>query len=347
MTTITDIAKNTYTLTFNQEPDYNWLKIVQVFATSESIETDLTNKKLINQNETREQIDYWQDLFFMEVAEYEKDMIIDASLLEKINTNPLFKANKNFINQLPKASIKPGRQSLIESLIENENADALIPDNIVGTALKKKSRDDLRKDFKDWDKDAISEKKRFDYIKFLVAAILIIGFFIWQPTQSTDKELFAYYKSNLNSLTQDNFGLLETETSINSTRGDDFILENYSKTESEKAISGLNSFKEGNYDKAKRIFIELTPKEHNKQILFFLALAQLNTNELDASILNLEYLLNQSNFSFSDDVKFHLAIAYLKHGDRNKSQHLFKELIANNSKFKKEAKLILKKMRWF
>lgn len=173
MTTITDIAKNTYTLTFNQEPDYNWLKIVQVFATSESIETDLTNKKLINQNETREQIDYWQDLFFMEVAEYEKDMIIDASLLEKINTNPLFKANKNFINQLPKASIKSGRQSLIESLIENENADALIPDNIVGTALKKKSRDDLRKDFKDWDKDANSKKKSFGYIKFLVAASFV------------------------------------------------------------------------------------------------------------------------------------------------------------------------------
>lgn len=347
MTTIADIVKNTYTLTFNQETDYNWLKIAQVFVTSESIETDLTNKKLINQNETREQIDYWQDLFFMEVAEHENDMIIDASLLEKIEANPLYKANKKFIAQLPKASIKPGRQSLIESLIENENADVLIPDNIVGTALKKKSRDDLRKDFKNWDKDANSKKKSFGYIKFLVAAILIIGFFIWQPTQSTDKELFAYYKSNLDSLTLNNFGLLETETSINSTRGDDFILENYSKSESEKAISGLNSFKEGNYDKAKRIFIELSPKEHNKQILFFLALAQLNTNELDASILNLEYLLTQSNFIFSDDVKFHLAMAYLKQGNRNKSQHLFKELIVSNSRFKEEAKLILKKMRWF
>lgn len=173
MTTITDIAKNTYTLTFNQEADYNWLKIVQVFATSESIETDLTNKKLINQNETREQIDYWQDLFFMEVAEYEKDMILDAPLLEKIKANPLFKTNKKFIEQLPKSSIKPGRQSLIESLIENENADALIPDNIVGTALKKKSRDDLRKDFKDWDKEANSKKKGLGYIKFLVAASLV------------------------------------------------------------------------------------------------------------------------------------------------------------------------------
>src|SRR5690606_14278633 len=61
----------------------------------------------------------------------------------------------------------------IESLIENENADALIPDNIVGTALKKKSRDDLRKDFKDWDKEANSKKKGFGYIKFLVAASLV------------------------------------------------------------------------------------------------------------------------------------------------------------------------------
>jgi hypothetical protein len=76
-------------------------------------------------------------------------------------------------------------------------------------------------------------------------------------------------------------------------------------------------------------------------------LSQLNSNDIDVAISNLEFLKNKKDLKFSDDVKFHLAMGYIKKGNRKKSKIILKELIVNNSKFKSRSELILKKMRWF
>lgn len=173
MITIADIAKNTYSLTFNQDADYNWLNIAKLFIEAEDITNDLANQALFNQSESKEKLIYWRDLFFMEIAEQEKELEIDNTLFEKITAHPLFKENKKFIAQLPNATTKLGRELLIDTLIDNEKADILLSDDILEGALKKKSRDDLRTDFAEWNKDTNSSKNTFNYIKYLVAACLI------------------------------------------------------------------------------------------------------------------------------------------------------------------------------
>ncbi|MBF8149266.1 hypothetical protein ITJ86_05125 [Winogradskyella sp. F6397] len=303
-----------------------------------------------------------------------------TTLLKK--QNALFTERVTFFKILESAITKQERRRIIKELPSlSDRINFSLSDIEMKAAIKKKARTDLKDKFSEWDNDLIAKKEEWifakkvpDYnqtnegqnsdsstekktqgkvislswIKYAVAAILLLGFFIWQPTQKTNNELFALYENNLTSLTEDNFSLLEFEEFYYyDQRGDENILENYSLEESNKAFYGLNAFKDENYDKAKEILTELKPKAHNNQILFFLSLSQLNTNDLDNSIINLEYLLNQTNFSYSDDVKFHLSMAYLKKGDRNKSKLLLKQLIANNSKFKDESQLILKEMRWF
>jgi len=172
MTTIEDIIKNTYILTFDHEADYDWLNIVEVFIGSEDIASDVVKQKLINHAESKEKLIYWRDLFFMEIAEHENALETN-NLFEKITAHPLFIENKKFIEQLPKATTKLGRELLIDTLIDNEKADILVPDDILEVALKKKSRDDLRVDFAEWNKEGNSSKKRFNYIKYFVAACLI------------------------------------------------------------------------------------------------------------------------------------------------------------------------------
>lgn len=173
MITIADIAKNTYSLTFNQEADYDWLSIAKIFINEVDFTSDLVNQSLINNSESNEKLIYWQDLFFMEVAEQEKELKIDNTLLEKITTHPLFQENKKFIEQLPNATKNQGRELLIDTLIDNEKADILLPDDILEGAIKKKSRDNLRTDFAKWNKETNSSKSSFNKIKYLVAACLI------------------------------------------------------------------------------------------------------------------------------------------------------------------------------
>ncbi|RXJ45590.1 hypothetical protein [Gelidibacter gilvus] len=178
MTTLTDITKNTYLLTFGHEANYDWNIITTVFIESSNVANDLSVKQLLNQNETEEQILYWQDLFFMEIAELENELEIDNDIFEKIKSNTIYQANQKFIEHLPKATTVLGRELFIDSLIENEDADVLIPDNILENALKKKSRDDLRNEFEKWNEE--NEKanvpkgnKTFLFIKYLAAACFL------------------------------------------------------------------------------------------------------------------------------------------------------------------------------
>jgi hypothetical protein len=199
MKVITEIIKNTYMLTFKSEATYEWFKIEKLFIESDHVYEDLIDKALINNNESKEDILYWQDLFFMEAAEQKEHMDKFDTLIKKLITHPLFISNQKFINHLPRATTLLGRELLIDQLIDNKNADQLIPDRMIEAALKKKSRDELRRNFKEWSaeneyaktgytRQAARNKisysssepeiegrgsRKFSYIKYLVAAFFI------------------------------------------------------------------------------------------------------------------------------------------------------------------------------
>jgi hypothetical protein len=359
MEIIQDISKNTYQITFKREVAYDWLEIALVLIEQPQPYEFLRKKLLINNEESQEEVLYWQDLFFMEVAEQHNEL--DIFIIEKIKGHELYKANLKFLNTLPKATLPLGRELLIDQLISVSDEESIIPDHIIEMVVKKKSRDDLRGKFKEWsdeipetsEVDTDENKKpskylKFQYFKYLIAAsIVAFGLFIWQPTKSSDDELFAYYNSSLENLTQDNLESLDYDITNSTTRGDDIIFQNYSPIESENIIVALSYFKDKNYDQAKARLGELKPKGKNNQILFFLALSQLNTNDVEESIANLEFLKIQEDFNLLDDVKFHLAMAYLKKGNRNSSKNLLKDLKSSDSNVSSEAKIILDKMRWF
>jgi len=174
MIKITDIAKNTYKLTFDLDIDYDWLSVTKVLITSTNIVDSFASKELIYNEETEEKISYWQDLFFMELAEHENEVEVTADLLNTIKAHPLFIENKKFITQLPKTTTKLGRDLLIDSLIDTENADELIPDDVLVNVLKKKSREELREKFESWSEEKQPTKLKFgNILKYTIAACLV------------------------------------------------------------------------------------------------------------------------------------------------------------------------------
>src|SRR5690606_10983556 len=113
-----------------------------------------------------------------------------------IKNHKLYKANRKFIEQLPKLTTEIGRELLRDSLIENENSDILIPDDILENVLKKKSREDLRQDFEKWNEEE-PEVRSINYKKLLsIAAIIAIGLFFWQPSKLTDDKLISEFAYN-------------------------------------------------------------------------------------------------------------------------------------------------------
>ena len=59
------------------------------------------------------------------------------------------------------------------------------------------------------------------------------------------------------------------------------------------------------------------------------------------------YIKNDLRFEYKNEIKFHLAIAYLKTGQRKKAKTLLNELISTKSNVSDQAEQTLEKMRWF
>lgn len=194
MATLKEILKYTYLLTFDEERSYDWDAILEVIVNSEKSEEDLIAQQLVTNTETKEDLMSWKDLFFMEAAEQKLHLErADKVLFETIKENPLFKENERFLSQLPKVTTELGRELLIDEMIGNKDADALIPDRVIENALKKKSREELRSEFEEWgeewkqkeevmfEKKILSdqepattrERKTFSLVKYLIAASVV------------------------------------------------------------------------------------------------------------------------------------------------------------------------------
>ena len=295
------------------------------------------------------------DSFIDEIAEeYVLGIVnpVATKLIEQDSS--LFIERVAFLNTLKSGITKQERLKIRKELPNlADRVNYSFSEKNIEVAIKKKAREDLKIKFTNWDhelKEKPNKKGKvisLSWFKYAAAAIVVLSFLIWQPSQSSNDDLFSDYGDNISSLTKDNYNLFNTSNVNNGERGNDYGFIGYTNIENKLVLSGLTFFKEGNYDKAKSILTEINLKEHSVEVFYFLSLAQLNSNDTETAIKNLEYLKNKKDLKFIDDVNFHLAMGYIKKGNRKKSKILLKQLLVNKSKFKDKAELILKKMRWF
>ena len=285
------------------------------------------------------------------------------------SNNETFSKEVAFLKILQQA-VKSVERKRIKADLPNsyERLTFEISDTNIENAIKKKGRDDLKEKMKGWDAELekqesvpvvamlANENKNKKQTKVIslswmkyasIAAIFIIGFMIWQPNKLSNEDLFSQYNSDGSIIQSIDYRKIATVSESSGVRGGEILFQNYSKSESDEAMEAIEFFKNNNFENSKRILIALNPKEKNNQLLLFLAIAQLKTNEVNEAVSNLEYLNAISNYEFSDEAKFQLALGYIKQNEKKKAKVLLVALVTNDSKYSKPSQEILDKIRWF
>ncbi|WP_152378320.1 tetratricopeptide repeat protein [Flavobacterium haoranii] len=181
-----------------------------------------------------------------------------------------------------------------------------------------------------------------------MAAIFLIAFMIWQPTKQSNDKLFAEYTSDELIVQSIDYQKIKVSSeSAGYVRGGGILLENLNKFETDLALEAIQLFKNNNFEKSKHILASLEPRDKNDQLVMFLAITQLKTNELNPAVSNFEYLSKSSNFEYPSEVKFYLALCYLKQNKKSKAKLLFNELIQSDDKYSKVSQEIVSNIRWF
>lgn len=301
--------------------------------------------------------------------------------------NKLFLEKVSFFRELKNVATRLERNRMIEEIPASyASLTGAIPDEAIQAAIKKKGREDLKAKFRALEEemkldevtefsstsDNISYNKRFKNEReeftlsetsrsktktiptqrsykwlYAAAAVLLIGFFIWQPTQQSSSELFNSYAGSPEVLSEIDFGELgELENAV-ATRGGEFKLSGYTQDESERAMEAISLFQRQEFSRAKELLKGLNPRDKNEKLLFFLAVSQLNSGEINIGVQELEYLNGLEEYVYSEDVQFNLALGYLEQGKTSNSRKMLRELEASSGKYSRQADEILNDMRWF
>lgn len=308
--------------------------------------------------------------FLKQLAEsYVLDQTSDATDYLLKTNNKTFAKEIDFLQTMQQAIKSVERKRIKADLPKSyERLTFELSDADLANATKKKGREDLKEKMKGWDAELekqesvpvvamlANENKNEKQTKVIslswmkyasIAAIFIIGFMIWQPNKLSNEDLFSQYNS-VESLNQSiDYNKIVVSSESGGIRGGQVLLQNYSKSETDEAMEAIGLFKNNNFENSKRILITLNPKEKNNQLLLFLAIAQLKTNEVNEAVSNLEYLNAISNYEFSDEAKFQLALGYIKQNEKKKAKVLLVALVTNDSKYSKPSQEILDKIRWF
>lgn len=280
--------------------------------------------------------------------------------------NAIFLKEIQFFQTLEQAIKKVERQRIKEDLPTSYDrlAFELSEDDII-TVAKKQGREDLKAKFKQWDSElevedslpvismVTNEKEKTKVISLLwvkyvsIASIFIIGFMVWQPNKLSNDNLFAQYNSDESIIQSIDYQKMATVSESDGVRGGEILFQNYTKSETDEAMEAIELFKNNNFEKSKQMLITLKPREKNNQLLLFLAIAQLKTDEVHQAVSNLEYLSTIANYEFADEVKFHLALGYINQNEKRKAKDLLVTLVHTNNKYSNIAQEILDNMRWF
>ena len=189
-----------------------------------------------------------------------------------------------------------------------------------------------------------------------IAASTLFALLIWQPTRSSNEEVFAAYAASTTRPMAP-----EADPASRSaepgTRGSEVILKGLTASESEQALRALELIQVKDFEPAKAIFQQLIKARGEQPVLLYnLAIAELNSNEVEPAIDKLEKLKRLPDLPFKEDISYTLALAYIKSGELGKARTLLKSLRATssenafeatNSKYAASAEKILSELRWW
>lgn len=276
------------------------------------------------------------------------------SLYELTDLIEKFRKEDDFDNLISKSFQIKKRRQLKNNLIQLELEQKEINlDELIEKAFQIEKRDQLKQKLNLLENQPIYEKSKVisikQYLKAIsIAASTLLILFVWQPQHSSDTNLFNDYANSIDNTSINDFANAERIKEQGALRGEDELFRNYTYFESLELLEAIELVKENNFAKAKEVFNSLhIEKEKNPGLALCFSIVQLRTDNLDAAIETLEYLKKLHDFPYQDEIKFHLAFAYLKLGERKKSKELLRELARGKNKFSGQAQKTLKKIRWF
>lgn len=363
----------------------NWEGMLNGFLVFENDQKPLyTEVYKLELNDPEKLISQLPKLYKNFIEEVAEDYVLGniSKTSESLAQNKDFVKRVHDLKILKNVITKVERKRVKEELLLAYKRVTFQPhDKDIENAVKQKAREDLREKLKTWNrevkKDHVLEKRVEPAIEMSteskketkvislwlkyssVAAAIIVAFIVWQPHKTSNEIIFNNYKSNFSKITDiDHNGgldLRQLNLSLKNDLSRDFELfypvvkrdTSYTKQQSIAIFKAIEEIKKGEYTNAKLVLTEINPKEDNRQVLFYLALAQLNSNEVEKAINNFNYLTNVAHYKFEIEVQFYLALGYIKKGELKKAKGILSSNLIQTSKFSSDANEILGKLRWF
>ena len=186
-------------------------------------------------------------------------------------------------------------------------------------------------------------RRRQNIIIYSIAAILLgAALLLWQPTkfssQKIYKEYAAIFPNQINLQYGDSILL----------RGDNCIIPGFDENECYNVQQALKQYENEEFLSAVALFERIENiKLRNRDLYYYMALSQLYAGQVSESIESLEYLGENDETSFDEEVNYFLAIAYIKDGKNNMARSILKQIIDSGGKYANSSEKVLKRLRWF
>ncbi len=345
----------------------DWDELTEGFV-KYSIDTKPLYKSIyaLNLNDPESIIDTIPEVYESFIEEIAEQYVLknntDASEYLLKNKVSEFLEHLVYLSELQNAITAAERKNLKIQIPEEAGfLDFGIPDEDLEQSIKKNAREELKDKMHQWDHEMADNKGHIFFKKIIkkekvqqpaasfsegkktikfqnwfkyvaAAAILIFIVLYFYPTSFTPQKMENYYAANY-----DNFDISIPVSTM----------QQYSEETRQGAlpIEIRATFDANNFELLKKQLNDLGVNSSEKtDLLVFLAIAQLNTNEIDKSIENLEYLYKDKDYQFIEDVEFHLAIAYFYSGHKEKSVNTLKSINRVNHKYSEYIKELLNKL---
>jgi hypothetical protein len=225
-----------------------------------------------------------------------------------------------------------------DELRQDVELQRMIKDEINERASFFKIMEDAEKQKSGW---IINFKSRTFYA--IAATILIlVTFFIWQPTQMSNDAIVEQYAY---ALPLD--GAVLTRGEAGQIANAECPFDNLYLDECKTILSAFSYYEKQEYDQARKLFEQvLSPPEKNERVSLYMAISQLKSGNGKLALETLQAIENSPVIQNKEQLKYYLALSYLNIGEDGKAKEILKQL-TEDGKYADEANEILKSMRWF
>ena len=164
-----------------------------------------------------------------------------------------------------------------------------------------------------------------------IAAVFtgLLGFFIIQPTTTSNNIIYSKF-SDIQP------GEIERE-----------IVEDLLRGEEDFVLKALDYFEREDYKNAASSFQQIQNITAYPELILYMAISQLKSNQSSSALLNLEYLSSLKNFKSAELAKYYLSLGYINTGKVLKARKVLKEIARAKGTYSTRASEMLSSMRWF